>query len=270
MEMTPVLFTLYKIARYGLYPLTWIVFLTGLTTVLAFLPASPGRTRWLRGSAALSLALLIIMASPYVSYTLIGVLERQYAPVPAGADRHDDAIVVLGAGVLGKGTLRPAAELMDRSRQRTVCGVDLYVQKLAPTLLLAGGGVGTIADAPVEALEMKHWALRLGVPESAIRTEEKSRTTYENAIGVRRMLGETSILLVTSAAHMPRAAALFKKQGLHVTPAPCGYLAGNLPEDNWWPIELFDLLPDIFSLEMTTIAVTETAGILLYGLMGRL
>jgi uncharacterized SAM-binding protein YcdF (DUF218 family) len=60
---------------------------------------------------------------------------------------------------------------------------------------------------------MKRWALRLGVPESVIQVEESSRTTYENAVQTRAVLGPGHILLVTAAYHLPRAVGLFEKQG---------------------------------------------------------
>lgn len=268
--MTPFLFIAYKLVKYGLYPLTWITLSMGLTTVLAFLPTSPARIRWMRRSATLSLALLVVLSNPSVSVTLVGALETfSTSPAPP-VDRRYDAIVVLGGGVHPKGTLRPAHELTAQSRERVACGAQLYAQHSAPWVLLAGGGAGIFDSAPAEAPEMKRLILRLGVPESAVRTEEMSRTTYENAVGVKQILGEASILLVTNAVHMPRAAALFEKQGLHVTPAPCGYLAGNRPHDVWWSITVPDLLPDSHSLELSTTAVTEAAGTVLYWLAGKI
>jgi uncharacterized SAM-binding protein YcdF (DUF218 family) len=117
---------------------------------------------------------------------------------------------------------------------------------------------------------MKRWAQRLGVPETAILLEERSRTTYENAVYTKRILGDASVLLVTSAGHLPRATALFRKQGLQVTPYPCGYTVRDRPEAAWDLLTGFDFIPDIRSLEKTTIAVVETAGIVLYRLAGKL
>ena len=76
---------------------------------------------------------------------------------------------------------------------------------------------------------MKRWALRLGVPESVIVVEEHSRTTYENALHTKAMLGSARILLVTAAYHMPRAVGLFEKQGFTVTPVTCGYESKHRP-----------------------------------------
>ena len=50
------------------------------------------------------------------------------------------------------------------------------------------------------------------MPRQAILLESESRTTYENAVGVKRLAAANNIntiLLVTSAFHMPRAVAIF-------------------------------------------------------------
>jgi uncharacterized SAM-binding protein YcdF (DUF218 family) len=270
MELTPFLFGLYKFVKYAAFPLTWIVFLTGFTTILVFLPISRKRTLYIRVFAVSSFLLLTVASNPSVSYSLLGLLEANFPTIPTTGGQLHDAIVVLSGGVRAQGTLRPTVELMDQSLHRTICSVDLYMRKLAPTLVLSGGRSAGFGSAPVESLEMKHWAIRLGVPQSFILTEETSRNTYESAVGTKRILGNASILLVTNAFHMRRAMALFEKQGLRVTPVPCGYLAGNRPEDNWSEIGVTELLPDIQSLERTTIAVTETVGFVLYWLLGEL
>ena len=98
--------------------------------------------------------------------------------------------------------------------------VDLYQQGYAPTLVLTGGDGRIFDTGPQEAVEMKRWAVRLGVPESATMIDTEARNTYENATGTKRLLGPASIFLVSSASHLPRAVPVFTKQGFRVTPAP--------------------------------------------------
>lgn len=116
---------------------------------------------------------------------------------------------------------------------------------------------------------MKGLAVRLGVPEQAVLTEQHSRNTYENAIGAKRLLGEASILLVTSASHIPRAVGVFRSQGMKVTPYPCGYRARNIlgTELDWNP---FDLLPDAKALFITTETISEIVGAAVYKLAGKI
>jgi uncharacterized SAM-binding protein YcdF (DUF218 family) len=72
-------------------------------------------------------------------------------------------------------------------------------------------------------------SLRLeGVPDSMIWSEEKSHSTYQNALYSAQILREKGIhriVLVTEAYHMLRAEKSFRKQGLEVVPAACGYRA---------------------------------------------
>jgi uncharacterized SAM-binding protein YcdF (DUF218 family) len=270
MELSPLWFGLYKLVKYAVYPLSWVALLLGLTAVLAFLPPSPLRHRWIRRLALSAFLALWLLSMPITANLLLGTLEAWSPPPEPAALPRFDAIVVLAGGVRAKGTLRPAHELVDLTRQRTACGADLFLQGLAPKLLLSGGDAAIFGHGPKEAAEMKRWARRLGVPETAILLEDRSRTTYENAVYTKRILGDASVLLVTSASHLPRATALFRKQGLRVTPYPCGYRVRHRPADGWDELTVFHFIPDVWSLDKTTDAVIEMAGFLLYRLAGKL
>ena len=270
MELTPFFFGLYKFVKYGLYPLTWVLLLLGAATILAILPFSPTRLKWLRRLVISSLLLLVMLSSPLIATPLISSLEGWYRPPQLTPSGRFEAIVVLGGGVHEKGSLRPTTELSSSSRNRVTCGVDLYQQGHAPTLVLTGGDARIFGTGPQEAVEMKHWAVRLGVPESATMIDLGPRNTYENATGAKRLLGPASILLVSSASHLPRAVSVFTKQGFRVTPAPCDYVSQNLPGESWDDLDLFDFLPDDDALQHTTEAVTEVAGIVIYWLAGKL
>ena len=270
MEPTPFSFGLYQLVKYGLYPLNWVLLLMTLTTLLVLLPLHPRRLRWARISSICALFLLLIISNPLVARPLLGSLEAWY-PLPAlPKGMRYDAIVVLGGGVLEQGTLRPISDLSSYSKNRTTCGVDLYQQGYSDKLVLTGGNAYVFKDAPKNALEMKRWAQRLGIPDHAIVTEADSRTTYENATGTKQLLGPASILLVSSASHLPRATAVFTKQGFQVIPVPCDFLTQDRPEDSWRRLDLFDVLPNDRAIELTTGAVTEWAGMAIYWLTGKL
>jgi uncharacterized SAM-binding protein YcdF (DUF218 family) len=270
MELTPFLFGVYKLVKYAVYPLSWVVVLLGVTVALALLPPHPRRLRWIRASSLLAFLLLIAISSPFVADQLIGRLEAQYPPPAIGPTDRYDAIVVLGGGVDNKGTLRPTVELTSYSRSRTTCGVDLYMRGYAPKLVLTGGDGSIFRSGPKAAPEMKRWAHRLGVPNDAMVTEEEARTTYEDAAGTKRILGSASILLVSSASHLPRATALFAKQDFRVTPVPCAYTSRNKPEDSWNEHELFDFLPNDRALEKSQDAIAEMVGFAVYWITGKI
>jgi uncharacterized SAM-binding protein YcdF (DUF218 family) len=269
-ELSPFFFGLYKFVKYGLYPLTWVMLLLSAATVLSLFPFSPKRLRWVRLLLMSSLFFLLLFSSPLVAKTLIGSLESWHLPPHLTSSDRFDAIVVLGGGIEEKGSLRPSTEPTPYSRNRTTCGVDLYLQGYAPTLVLTGGDVRVFGTGLQEAVEMKRWALRLGVPESATKIDTDARNTYENATGTKRLLGPASILLVSSASHLPRAVPVFIKQGFHVTPAPCDYVSRHLLGESWDDIDLFDFMPIDMALQYTREVVTEVAGIVIYWLAGKL
>jgi uncharacterized SAM-binding protein YcdF (DUF218 family) len=63
---------------------------------------------------------------------------------------------------------------------------------------------------------------------------------------------------------------VFTKQGFRVTPAPCDYVAQNLPRESWDNVDPRDFLPSDTALQYTSEAVTEVAGIIVYWLAGKL
>jgi uncharacterized SAM-binding protein YcdF (DUF218 family) len=268
MELSPFWYGLYKLAKYAVYPLTWITLFLSLAALLAAFPASPGRIKWIRRFAAVSLLLLFVFSNRIITHTLLGLIEERVPSFDRSTVKRFDAIVVLGGGVAHKGTLRPTDELSSAGLERTLCGVDLLTKGFAPKLVLAGGDGSIFGSNTEEATVMKLFALQLGAHKDSILLENRSRNTYENAVETKRLLGNASILLVTSAIHVPRALGLFRKQGVEATPYACGYLAQDLP---WsWTSDPFDLIPDVTALYLSTEALSEVVGTIVYRVAGKL
>lgn len=267
MDLPPMLFTLYQFIKYSVYPLSWFTAMLSALVVLLFLPLSPLRLRLLRGMGVPALCLLLLLGNAFVANTLVGLIESRYPPYDPASGKTFDMIVVLGGGVAAKGTLRPTDELSGATEKRTICGVELFARAVAPRIMFSGRGWAFSDNELSEGGVMKAFAVRLGVPSEAILVEERSRNTYENALESKRMLGNVSILLVTSAAHIPRALGLFRKQGFDATPFPCGYLVSNRPGEAWGG-DPFDLIPDIDALWRSTVAITEFAGLFVYRVRG--
>jgi uncharacterized SAM-binding protein YcdF (DUF218 family) len=142
-------------------------------------------------------------------------------------------------------------------------------------LLLTGGAIDWMNENEPPAQDMAEVLGMLGIPEDALWTESESRNTYENALFSRKVLAEKGIeriILVTSAMHMPRAVALFEKQGFDVIPAPADYNITQVGWDRLWDrnltTQLFNLLPSVANLNSTTSALKEYIGIVVYSLRG--
>lgn len=160
-----------------------------------------------------------------------------------------DVIVVLSGGRYLDGSLNEAA------LERTMTGVRLYYQGLAPLLLFSGGPCcGQSASALMSRL-----AVELGVARSAILLEEQSGRTYESAVNVAAILrnaGMTSAILVTSRLHMVRTRLSFEKVGLAVHPV-------NASEKNLWLVSSAEE-----RISLLKSAVHEYLGLAFYRLRG--
>ena len=281
--MSAVAYAAYKIVKVLVYPLTWIV----LLLVLALWWAGGRHAHRARVCLLLALAVAYGLSIPPVSRTLAWTLERRY-PVPAdaavAAGPPFDAVVVLAGGVARAGGLRPQDRPEPLTLERLVCGRELMVRGASATIVLTGGNGEPFGEHAPEAPIMAHTLRSLGsgrgkqhssvtldgrqrstvTLEWTIKTESRSRTTYENAVETKQLLGaRTRIALVTSALHMPRAMAVFSRQGFHATPFPCGFLAGP-PKSG-----VMEYAPDVTALKESTAAINEWVGLALYRLAGK-
>ena len=176
--------------------------------------------RWGCVFSGLSLVILLLFSLPILPTYLLSRLENQYSPITQIP--HDiNRIVVLGAGNGGSKSGPPNDKLSAASLARLVEGIRLYKQIPNSSLILSGGRVfGSPPDSDV----MNNVASLLGVSPQDVKIENGSQDTYNEAINLKKMLGETPFFLVTSAYHMPRAMALFEHQGMHPIAAPTEFL----------------------------------------------
>jgi uncharacterized SAM-binding protein YcdF (DUF218 family) len=147
-----------------------------------------------------------------------------------------DAIIVLGAGRergdLAWGADQPTGVALERER---------YAARLAkasglPILTSGGLHYGT---PPSEARLMAD-SLRDDFGVTVRWQEERSRTTWENALFSAEMLlpqGIKRVVVVTQAWHMPRSVWSFQKAGFEVVPAPVAFLGVDnaRPLGGWMP-----------------------------------
>jgi uncharacterized SAM-binding protein YcdF (DUF218 family) len=262
-------FILSKLLPLGLYPL-------GLGLLLQLAALLGRRRRWSPWVAAAGIALLWIPSTPLVSRQLVWGLEERSAALTPRLIPNADAIVVLGGGLRPALPPRRGVEV-NEGGDRLLTGLALQRQGKAPLLVFTGGKVRlTAADqAASEARSAATLASQLGLPAPRMLLLEQPRNTAEEA----RALGELaadrrwrSVLLVTSATHMPRALASFRRLAgpLEVVPVACDYqLPDRASQGAITPASLLeDLLPDAGDLQLATVALKEHLGLLVYRLRG--
>ncbi len=191
-------------------PLSLLFFV--LLAVLLYSVLRP-HTRWLRFMLISSVSLLMFVSSPSIVNRMVLQLEMVYPS--AQRCEAPSAIVLLAGGVDSKARLPTQFELMSRaSLGRATAAWRVSEQYTDIPIVVSGGVLKRVAEADV----LSNYLLALGVEPQRILKETGSRTTFENAINVERLLSgmkiQTPVLLVTSALHMPRSVATLSKLGL--------------------------------------------------------
>lgn len=232
----------------------------------------PRASLWLSGTG---IGLIWLFAMPLISRQLIWGLEEQAAILTPSQLPKADAVVVLGGGLQPALPPRQGVEVAEGG-DRLLRGMQLVRRGLAPLLVTSGGRVSFTSNdqAPPEAVWAQNLAIELGLPANRILLNPSSRTTAEEArdIGtLGKQRGWTRVLLVTSAFHMPRSLASFRKRsGLTVIPVSCDY---QLPGRAYYGKPslgntLKGLLPDAEALYLSSLALKEHLGLAAYRLRG--
>jgi uncharacterized SAM-binding protein YcdF (DUF218 family) len=208
--------------------------------------------------------LLTLLSTDPARYLAMGSLEWPYPPsdeIPQDAR----AIVVLAGWVRSPDPVYTRPELGPDTLYRCLHAATLH-RKAKDRLILVSGGPDPNGGPPF-AQVMRDFLVDQGVERSNLIVEDRSQNTYENAVASCRILGERSIrriVLVTTATHMARACACFKRQGIEVVPSPCNYRATH------YYLGWTDFIPDVQSATQMSEAWHEWLGLLAYWGQGRL
>jgi len=191
--------------------------------------------RWRRGRAVLSVVVLIMTCLTFlpIQPAITGLLENRFQQAPP-LPEHVDGIIILG------GMIRPAVSqargrvTVNDAAERLIEGARLAHMHPEAKVLFTGGSADPLSPAARES-DFAGLALRdMGVDESRLLLENRSRNTYENALYSKDLApdhGQGTWILVTSALHMPRSVGVFRQMGWKVIPWPVNYLTGG--EQEW-------------------------------------
>jgi len=214
---------------------------------------------WWRMGIALVLAsslCLYAAATPALSSYL---LHRIEAALPANPDLGAaHAIIVLGGDVRrGDG-----GDIPDRlgglSLERVVFAAQAHRRLHLPVVVSGGQAVGTHSS---EAVLMKA-ALEADFAVPVAWNEDRSRTTWENALLTARLLLPekiTTVIIVSQAWHLPRALWAFERVGLQALPWPAPRTVPRIGE-------VGDFLPSLTALHDSFYALHEMIGGVFYRL----
>jgi uncharacterized SAM-binding protein YcdF (DUF218 family) len=223
---------------------------------LGLLARLSARPRAARALLLCGMAVALTATLNPVGRSLLLPLESRYKAVRDASSLSPVPryVVVLGSGYQPRDGLSVTAALGPDAVIRLAEGIRLYRQLPDAALIVSGGALH--GDPPASqgyALA----AVALGVPAASIVQIDSPVNTGEEIRAVRSRVGDATVLLVTSAAHMPRAMAYCRRMGLRAIAAPTGNLVdpeGRGPQ--WIP------LPSGAALRKTDAAVHEYLGLL--------
>lgn len=251
-------FFLSKTLTYLLMPL---VIICG-SFLLSWLLRNP---RWKKRMFLIGLVLLFFFSNEFIVNEVMRAWEMKATPFAALQKKYEYGVLLSGAA---KSAVGPADRVYIRSAaDRINHTMQLYKMGFIKKVLVSGGSGRLIDIGEREADELASLLTLMGVPREDILTENTSRNTHESAVEVRKILEQNATpsecLLITSANHMRRSSACFRKAG--------------------WPMDTFStdffshyriftldvlLIPKIEALASWHILIKEWVGYSAYWVMG--
>lgn len=251
-----------SLLSFGTQPLAWALLLLTFGLLLM--------RRWRVAGTRLCWAALLVLAMTGWQLPVDAVLrqlEGQSPPPDASASLSGYAGVVVLGGALERSEMWkfPGRIALNSAAERMIVPVGLMQRYPHLKLLFTGGEGNLLKDTLTEADRAKIFFDSMGVDPARVIYESRSRTTFENATLSAQLPGvdkEQPWLLLTTAAHMPRSLAVFRKAGWKVTPYSVDYRTAAEPD--WTGYSLAR------GAEKWHYALHEMIGYWAYGLAGRM
>jgi uncharacterized SAM-binding protein YcdF (DUF218 family) len=223
------------------------------------------RKRAAAGFVVAAMAVLWFASTPIVAQKFYRNLEARYPPLPLAQVPEAGCIVLLGGALSPALAPRVDVELSE-SVDRVYKAAQLYRAGKAKYVVATAGNQPWSLSPWAEADLLRDLLMEWGVAKEDIFLEGSSRNTRENAVYSKNVIDSIhceTALLVTSAAHMPRAVAAFQAVGVSIVPVSTDVRVVDAGQ----PAAL-DFLPNAGALAMTSEAIREWIGSAVYRLQG--
>lgn len=254
-------FILSKVLYFLIQPLNWVI---GLM-LFALFSKKPQRKR---KTLLAAIILALIFTNRFLYNQVIRLWEVKTITAEQITQPFDIGILL---GGYSNSHILPRHDRMNFSLRanRFLNAFELYRSGKVRKLLLTGGSGDLLQQQPSEALEIKKFLTRIGVPEEDIIIEPDSRNTYENAVFTKKILDEkhagARCLLLTSAWHMRRSQGCYRKAGVDFVPYSVDFLT---EKDRWAPENT--LIPDRTCFYLWELLIKEWIGYAAYWAKGYL
>lgn len=205
-------FILSKILSFLFTPIIWIV-------VLLFISLFSKNARRKKRALVTAVAMLVILSNSFLFDEVMRLWE-----IPAA--QHSDLQPQYDAGIILSGVLSYDHSFdrlqFNRRNDRLMQAIELYKTGRIKKLFFTGGSGSLVYKDKKESQMVKRFLISIGIPAQDIIIEDESNNTHENAelskVILMRNFNNGKYLLITSAFHMRRAVACFKKEEIPVTP----------------------------------------------------
>jgi len=254
-------FVLSKILDFFLQPISWIIF---INIILLSLKSR----KIIKQLLLLHLLIVLVLSNGLFTNFFYNCWEKPYK---TKLDKSYPAGVVLTGGIIQSNGKESESIHFGPHADRLMQAAILYKKGLIQKIIISGGNVSIkgslIKDHTNESVKSANYLKIIGIPDSVIYIESKSRNTFENALYSKKFMDSLGIkdriVLITAADHMKRASACFTKQGiLHVI-----FPAIKIGKDASTGI-LSDFVPEERNLYQNQLLIREIVGYYIYKLMG--
>ncbi|NVN94994.1 MAG: YdcF family protein [Bacteroidetes bacterium] len=252
-------FVISKVLSYLLNPLFWIF---TLLIIAYFIKNKKTGQKLL----LISIIAFYLFSNRFICDEFIRIWEFDFPEKSFPKEQYDVGIVL--SGDIVSYDYRTEKLIFRQQADRLIQAIDLYKQgKIKKILLTGGSGQLSFSNQP-EASFMKKHAVKLGISENDILLDSISKNTFQNAAISKKMLEVAfpnggRFLLITSALHIRRSLAVFKKASIIVDAYPTSKLTG---------IRLYNFehlfVPHVSSFESWSDLIHEWVGYIIYKIMG--
>ncbi|MEJ1241586.1 YdcF family protein [Chryseolinea sp. T2] len=251
-------FVLSKTVDFLAMPFTWVIVCVVMSAFIRK-PVLKQRLLWV------ALVLLLLFSNHFLANEAMSAWEIKTIPYDQ-LRSHKLAIVLTGSTLPDR---YPEDRVyFARGADRVIHTVQLYKLGKVENILISGGTGRLVGGEEPEADKFKKSMILMGVPDSVIMLENETRNTYESAVAVKPMLdsmhfSSSQCLLVTSAFHMRRSLACYRKAGLDIEPFSTDFYSNPR---SFYPNSL--LIPQLDAFSIWQKLFKEWVGMLAYKAAG--
>jgi uncharacterized SAM-binding protein YcdF (DUF218 family) len=214
-----------------------------------------------------------IISTPWIPEFLLNQLESQYEPLTEEQVREIEGpvhILVLGGGHSFDDRLPPNSLLSGHALKRLAEAIRIHRITEESELIFSGySSTGRTTQAEMLA----RTAELMGVSASDYSTQTEPGNTWEESLEYKKRVesvygvdseDQPSLIIVTSASHMPRAMAMFQSRGFSPAASPADYRVKHDPER---PFSMIRAFPAISNMVKVKAAFREYAAMVQFRLV---